>query len=213
MSCGVGRRCGLDLVLLWLWCRLAAATQIRLLAWELPYAMGAGLKSKEKKKERKKESAKRKEYVGQWTSITASSAFIHVLWTSSLGIQLWELNLLSEGWLSVFLCLQDWQMALAWGQTLWGLLCSSNSLASSTHIFPLVWVSSWIRHLIHTGKQPTSKNIESTAMCQRACWAKQQSGPSRAYILVWQEKIQSILDRAWLTTAHGQDMAQHCLFL
>ena len=46
-------RCGLDLVLLWLWCRPAAAALIRpLAAGELPYAAGAALK-KEKKKERK----------------------------------------------------------------------------------------------------------------------------------------------------------------
>ena len=28
VRCGVCRRCGLDMVLLWLWCRLAAAAQI-----------------------------------------------------------------------------------------------------------------------------------------------------------------------------------------
>jgi len=39
-SCGVGRRCGLDPALLWLWCRLAAAAPIRPLAWEPPCAMG-----------------------------------------------------------------------------------------------------------------------------------------------------------------------------
>ena len=38
-----------DLALLWLWCRLAAVAQIRPLAWELPYAMGAALKSKQTK--------------------------------------------------------------------------------------------------------------------------------------------------------------------
>ena len=36
-SYGVGHRCSLDLVL-WLWCRLAAAALIQPLAWELPYA-------------------------------------------------------------------------------------------------------------------------------------------------------------------------------
>ena len=36
-------------ILLWLWCRLAAAAQIPPLAWELPYATGAALKSREKK--------------------------------------------------------------------------------------------------------------------------------------------------------------------
>ena len=33
-----------DLVLLWLWCRMAAAAPIRPLVWELPCATGATLK-------------------------------------------------------------------------------------------------------------------------------------------------------------------------
>ena len=49
MSCGVGRRGGLDLALLWLWCRPAAAVPIRPLAWNPPYAAGAALKRPEKK--------------------------------------------------------------------------------------------------------------------------------------------------------------------
>ena len=44
MSCGVGRRCGSDPKLLWLWCRLATVASIQPLAWEHPYAMGAALK-------------------------------------------------------------------------------------------------------------------------------------------------------------------------
>ena len=48
VSCGVGCRCGLDPVLLWLWCRLVAATLIQSLTWQLPYATGADLKSKKK---------------------------------------------------------------------------------------------------------------------------------------------------------------------
>ena len=43
---GVGHRCGLDLALPWLWCRLAVAARIRPLAWELPYTAGAALKRK-----------------------------------------------------------------------------------------------------------------------------------------------------------------------
>ena len=35
-----------DLVLLWLWCRLATVAPIRPLAWELQYASGVALKSK-----------------------------------------------------------------------------------------------------------------------------------------------------------------------
>ena len=44
MSCGVGPRHGSDLVLLWLWCRLAATAPIGPLAGEPPYAMGVALK-------------------------------------------------------------------------------------------------------------------------------------------------------------------------
>ena len=44
-SCGVGHTPGLDLTLLWLCRRLAAAALIRPLAWEIPYAVGMALKA------------------------------------------------------------------------------------------------------------------------------------------------------------------------
>ena len=44
VSCGVGCRLGLDPVLLWLCCRLAAIAPNGPLAWELSYAMGVALK-------------------------------------------------------------------------------------------------------------------------------------------------------------------------
>ena len=47
MSCGVGRRCGSDPELLWLWCRPAGVSLIHPLACELLYAAGAALKSKQ----------------------------------------------------------------------------------------------------------------------------------------------------------------------
>ena len=50
MSCGVGRRPGLDPELPCLRCRPAATAPIRPLAWELPYAAGAAPKRKKKKK-------------------------------------------------------------------------------------------------------------------------------------------------------------------
>ena len=53
MCCGVGRRCGSDSELLWLWCRPAAVAQIRPLAWEP--AVGVALK-RQKKKKKSKES-------------------------------------------------------------------------------------------------------------------------------------------------------------
>ena len=54
MTCGVGRRRGLDLALLWLWRRPGATALIRPLVWEPPYARGAALeKTKKRKKEKK----------------------------------------------------------------------------------------------------------------------------------------------------------------
>ena len=52
MSCGVGRRCSLDLVLPWLWCRPAAIVPVQPLAWELLYATVVAL-NKKKRKEKK----------------------------------------------------------------------------------------------------------------------------------------------------------------
>ena len=49
MSCGVGHRCGLDLVLLWLWCRPVAAALIQPLAWELHMPWVWALKKTKKK--------------------------------------------------------------------------------------------------------------------------------------------------------------------
>ena len=59
MSSGVGRRHGLDLVLLWLWRRLVTTAPIRPLAWEPPYAAGAAqemAKKRQKKTNKKKRS-------------------------------------------------------------------------------------------------------------------------------------------------------------
>ena len=51
MSWGIGCRHGLDLMLLWLWCR-PAAIALRTLVWEPRYATSAALK-RPKKKEKK----------------------------------------------------------------------------------------------------------------------------------------------------------------
>ena len=51
LSCGVGRRHGLDPEWLRLWCRPADVALIQPRAWELPYATGTALtKTKKKKK-------------------------------------------------------------------------------------------------------------------------------------------------------------------
>ena len=52
MSCGVGCRHGLDLALVWLWCRLAAMAAIRPLAWEPPCTGGVALKKQKEKKKK-----------------------------------------------------------------------------------------------------------------------------------------------------------------
>ena len=54
MSCGVGRRCGSDVALLWLWHRPAATAPIRPLAWEPPYTAGMALEKTKKKKKKGK---------------------------------------------------------------------------------------------------------------------------------------------------------------
>ena len=51
MTCVVGRRCGLDPALLWLW--PAATALIGPLAWELPYALGVALKIQKQKQTKK----------------------------------------------------------------------------------------------------------------------------------------------------------------
>ena len=58
MRCGAVCRPGWDLVLLWLWCRLAATGLIRALAWELPYASGVALKKKRQKQNKMKTDSK-----------------------------------------------------------------------------------------------------------------------------------------------------------
>ena len=79
MTCGVGRRCGSDPVLLWLWYRPAATALIRPLAWEPPYATGAALEKGKRQKKKKKKKGKEEEgensaweacVLGQETSCT-----------------------------------------------------------------------------------------------------------------------------------------------
>ena len=80
MSCDVGRRHGLDLVLLWLWYRRAAAALMQPLTWEPPYAMDAALKKRKTKT--KKQTNKTKNGVPIITKINISVAlnvWVHCL--------------------------------------------------------------------------------------------------------------------------------------
>ena len=54
MSCGAGRRHGLNPALLWPWRKPVAVALIRPLAWEPPYAAGVALEKIKKKKKEKK---------------------------------------------------------------------------------------------------------------------------------------------------------------
>ena len=69
MSYGVGCRRGSDLMLLWLWCRLAAVAPTGPLAWKPPYAMSVALKNKNKNK---KKTLKRQPM--EWEKIVANDA-------------------------------------------------------------------------------------------------------------------------------------------
>ena len=75
MSCDVGDRHGSDPAWLWLWHRPAAEAPIRPLAWELPYAIGAALKSKSKKKKQTKQTNIQIGYYKQQKFTYHSSAY------------------------------------------------------------------------------------------------------------------------------------------
>ena len=61
MSCGVGRRCSSDPVLLWLW--PAATALIRPLAWEPPYAAGVAQEMAKRQKKQKKTPTVREDFM------------------------------------------------------------------------------------------------------------------------------------------------------
>ena len=63
LSCGVGRRRGLDLASLWLCCRPGAVALIQPLGWDSPYAVGVALKSQKRKKTKNKNVERR---TGAW---------------------------------------------------------------------------------------------------------------------------------------------------
>ena len=60
VSCGVGRICGLDPVLLRVWCSPVATAPISHLAWEPTYAAGEVLKGHKDKKKNKNKNKKTK---------------------------------------------------------------------------------------------------------------------------------------------------------
>ena len=71
MRSGIGHVHGLDLALLWLWCRPAGAAPTVPLAWELLCAKGVALKNKTKQNKTK---TKTKKHKGQSNMDTESDA-------------------------------------------------------------------------------------------------------------------------------------------
>ena len=94
VSCGVGRRCGLDPALLWLWHRPAVTAPIGPLAWEPPYAVGEALK-------RQRWFLK---YVSiLWNSHKSRTTTKLLLWPQGCWLQNMYKTLLNYPWLSSFL--------------------------------------------------------------------------------------------------------------
>ena len=62
MNCGVGRRCGSDSMLLWLWCRPTVVAPIQPPAWEPPYLASVALKKTKDKNKTKTKKKKRKKW-------------------------------------------------------------------------------------------------------------------------------------------------------
>ena len=96
VSRGVGCRCGSDPMLLWLWCRLVAVALIQPLAWELPYALGAALKSKTTTNNQKNKQIK-KLLGAVWTTYGpepwTESILVRArwsIWRVRCGICLWD---------------------------------------------------------------------------------------------------------------------------
>ena len=116
VSCSVGYRLGLDPVLLWLWCRPAAAALIWPLACELPYAVGTLLKRPKKQKTKTKTHF----YFHRWPKhVIVFCLFV------CLQIILWS------QWLGSVLC-SNWEKE--------GKMCHSAIAVSSLYY---IWASIW----------------------------------------------------------------------
>ena len=90
MSCGVGYRCGLDLVLLWLWCKPAATALIWPLAWESPHTMGVALERQKTKKPKKQKI--KKTTPPKKTQKTQLATFNHIQFTWTWLVTFWFLD-------------------------------------------------------------------------------------------------------------------------
>ena len=138
MSCGVGRRRGLDPALLWLWRRPAATAPSRPLAWEPQKAKGAAQRKRKKKKKKKKKLNHTKE------------------WRSSLGTQQVKDPPLSLQWLGLLLWCRfsPWPRNFPWASGTAQTTATTNPPKQKTPQTAigkdwLIWnVNPWFSHFI-----------------------------------------------------------------
>ena len=79
MSCGVGRRRGSDLALLWLWRRLVSTAPIRPLAWEPPYAAGVAQQmAKDQQQQQKNDSLSVQEQKHTYVGIYTHTVYVYI---------------------------------------------------------------------------------------------------------------------------------------
>ena len=88
MSCGVGRWCGSDPALLWLWRSQVATAPIQPLAWEPPYAVGATLE----KMKREGKKKKKKDPLTLWARPEIELETWHCRDTANPVVPQWELQ-------------------------------------------------------------------------------------------------------------------------
>ena len=148
MSCGVGRGRGSDLVLLWLWHRLAGTALMKPLAWEAPYAAGAAFKKTKDKKKKKKKKEEEAEGGGgdrfkprqgwqvrrERTLIPKPTSF--PVWGPVLAC--WPLEMLGKAPLYSLLTLGTCHHCRAWGQGV--RVRDQETSALFSHTLPL-----WLR--------------------------------------------------------------------
>ena len=95
------------MVLLWLWCRLAAISPIGPLAWEPPYATGMALKSKKEKNKQKQNTTHQ-----GWSSHCGSAEMNPTSIHKDEGLS----PVVPAQWVKdlALLCLGHWTAAAAW---------------------------------------------------------------------------------------------------
>ena len=194
MSCGVGRRRGSDLALLWLWCRPVAAALIRPLAWEPPYATRVALE-KAKTHTHKKKILQRNKFCCQicWSTITSQ-----VKWTwrkSQTGPVFWTRE---ERWPWRSMLFAHWNPQLPNLSPLWTVttLSSTAQLFFSNGMWAIkIRCTSWKHiYLKIAAQNRTPLQSQKGTLSRDTCYRGRPSSPSH-----------------WVLTAVSTALWSHCL--